>query len=82
MCGVSSMNIDKIKDKVDLCIGKEMNFRFNGSRNQIEEFIGYIDNLYPNVFTIRVCDNNRIKSFSYNDVLIHKLVFKSVKFYK
>ena len=70
------MNIEKIKDKVDLCVGKELNFRFNGARNQIEEFIGVIENTYPSVFIVRVINDNRIKSFSYSDVLIHKLVIK------
>ena len=55
---------------------KKLKFKYNGSRNQIEEFAGYIDSLYSNVFTIKV-DDGSTKSFSYNDVLIHKLVFKS-----
>ncbi len=70
--------INKVKDKLKLYKDKKLFFRYNGSRNQIEEFTGYIDSLYSNVFTIKVCDSDRIKSFSYNDVLIHKLVFKSV----
>ena len=70
------MNIDKIKDKVDLCVGKKMSFRFNGARNQIEEFTGIIEDTFPSVFIVRVIDDNRIKSFSYSDVLIHKLVIK------
>ena len=70
------MNIEKIKDKVDLYVGKKMNFKFNGARNQTEEFIGIIEGTYPSVFIVRVIDDNRIKSFSYSDVLIHKLVIK------
>ena len=70
--------IYKIRKRIELYKNKKLLFRYNGSRNQIEEFIGYIDKLYPNVFTIKLVDSNRIKSFSYNDVLIHKLVFKSV----
>ena len=70
------MNIDKIKDKVDLCIGREMNFKFNGSRNQIEEFRGIITSTYPSIFIVKLKDNNSVKSFSYSDVLIRKLVIK------
>ena len=70
------MNIDKIKDKVELCIGKEKNFRFNGSRNQIEEFEGIITDMYPSIFIVKLKDNNSVKSFSYSDILIHKLVIK------
>ena len=32
------MNIEKVKDKVSEYKGQTLNFRFNGSRNQIEEF--------------------------------------------
>ena len=71
------MNIEKIKDKVDLYVGKKMSFKFNGARNQIEEFTGIIEDTYPSVFIVRVIDDNRIKSFSYSDVLIHKLVIKA-----
>ena len=70
--------INKVKDQLKLYKDKKLFFRYNGSRNQIEEFTGYIDSLYSNVFTIKVCGSDRVKSFSYNDVLIHKLVFKSV----
>ena len=68
--------INKLRERIASYKGKKVMFKYNGSRNQIEEFIGYIDSLYSNVFTIKL-DNNQIKSFSYNDVLIHKLVFKS-----
>ena len=71
------MNIDKIKNKIDLCVGKELNFKFNGARNQIEEFSGVIEDTYPSVFIVRLLSNNSIKSFSYSDILIHKLVIKS-----
>ena len=68
--------INTIKKKMVLYKDKKLRFKYNGSRNQIDEFVGYIECLYPNIFTIRLIDG-RIKSFSYNDVLIHKLVFKS-----
>ena len=68
--------IYKLRKLIESYKDKKMHFKYNGSRNQIEEFIGYIDNVYSNVFTIRLI-NNSTKSFSYNDVLIHKLVFKN-----
>ena len=68
--------IYKLRRLIESYKDKKLMFKYNGSRNQIEEFIGYIDKVYSNVFTIKL-DNNRIKTFSYNDVLIHKLVFKN-----
>ena len=71
------MNIEKIKDKVSLFKGKKVLFKYNSSRNQNEEFFGEIINLFPSVFIVKVIDNERIKSFSYSDILIRKLIIKS-----
>ena len=64
--------IEKIKDKVRKKVGTKHKFRFNGSRNQVEEFEGVINNTYNKVFTILV-DNYCIKSFSYCDILTDNL---------
>ena len=63
--------IDKIKDNIVSLKGKKIKFRYNGSRNQIEEFEGIITNCYNFVFIIDVGNIN--KSFSYSDVLIGNL---------
>ena len=64
--------IFKIRD--DIINNKNINhkFRFNGSRNQIDEFDGIINETYNYIFTIKT-NKNEIKSFSYNDVLIGNL---------
>ena len=62
--------ISKIKKKLSNEIGKELHFKFNGARNQIEEFDGYIENTYNFIFTIKtIGEKERIKSFTYSDVL-------------
>ena len=62
--------ISKIKEQLSDKVGEELHFKFNGARNQIEEFDGYIENTYNYIFTIKVNDeNNTIKSFTYSDVL-------------
>jgi len=68
------MNIEKVKDKVSRYKGQTLNFRFNGSRNQIEEFSGVIVETYDYIFTIMIEESNFLKSFSYSDVLMKKLV--------
>ncbi|MGN1000424.1 MAG: Veg family protein [Clostridia bacterium] len=68
------MNIKKIKMQLEQNKGKELRFRFNGSRNQIEEFSGIIENTYNYIFVIRTKDkNNQLKSFTYSDVLTDSL---------
>lgn len=65
--------IDKIKNNILEKKDKVLRFRYNGSRNQIEEFQGIIIGVYNYIFTIRLLNNNEIKSFSYSDILIKKL---------
>lgn len=73
------MIINKIKNKVIENVGIRHKFKFNGSRNQIEEFEGIINNTYNAVFTILV-DEFSIKSFSYSDILTKNLEILDVDF--
>ena len=67
------MNIATIKENISKYKGQNLRFRFNGSRNQTEEFEGKIIGIYKSVFIIESDTNNRIKSFSYSDVLVDNL---------
>ncbi len=68
------MNIDKVREKIEGSKGKIIKFKFNGSRNQVEEFHGTIENTYNYVFLVRLEKNKeQIKSFSYSDVLTDSL---------
>ena len=60
--------IDKVRNNMLALKDKRIKFRFNGSRNQIEEFEGIITNCYNYVFIIDL--GNMKRSFSYSDVLI------------
>ena len=66
------MNKSAIKEKIETYKGKMIHFKYNGARNQIEEFEGVINKTYNKVFTILVNDNT-LKSFSYSDVLTNNL---------
>ncbi len=69
------MNKNTIKNKIELLKGKIIHFKYNGSRNQIEEFNGVIENTYNSIFTIRLDSGREIKSFSYNDIINESLQF-------
>ncbi len=75
------MTIEKIRIALEEKKGKVYHFKFNGARNQVEEFEGKIVNTYPAVFIIRLeNDNNIIKSFTYTDVLTESLeIINNVK---
>ncbi len=66
------MMIENIQEHLRLHLLKHLHFRFNGARNQIEEFDGYITYLYPRIFTIKL-DNGITRSFSYSDVMTKNL---------
>jgi len=76
------MNLDKIKHNLESKKGKTLYFRFNGARNQTEEFEGKVIKTYHFVFLVEMSnDNKSIKSFSYTDVLtesleIHEMIQK------
>ena len=63
--------IKKIKNDIIALKDTKIKFRYNGSRNQIEEFEGVITNCYNYVFVIK--SGNINKSFSYSDILIGNL---------
>lgn len=68
------MNIKKIRMQLEQNKGKILYFRFNGSRNQTEEFSGTIEGTYNYIFVIRTNDKvSQLKSFSYSDVLTESL---------
>ena len=67
------MNKNTIKNKIELLKGKIIHFKYNGSRNQIEEFNGVIENTYNSIFTIRLDSTREIKTFSYNDIINESL---------
>lgn len=64
--------IDKVKNNIVNKKGRNIKFRFNGARNQIDEFEGIINGIYNYVFTIKTM-TQETKSFSYSDVLIGNL---------
>lgn len=67
-------SIQKVKNKLKSYKDQELYFEFRGSRNQTEEFFGTITNTYDSVFIISLKDGDFIKSFSYSDVLMKKLI--------
>ena len=59
--------ISKVKERIFGLINRRIMFRYNGTRNQIDEFSGKIIRCYNHVFLIDIGGMNR--SFSYSDVL-------------
>lgn len=62
------MNLQKIRNKINSQIGKDVNIVFNGSRNKKEYYKGKIVETYNYIFIVKL-NNLEKKSFSYSDVL-------------
>ena len=68
------MILERIRDSVANKKDMSLHFVYNGSRNQVEEFDGVIEEVYKYVFTIKQDDSEIVKSFSYSDILIGTLI--------
>lgn len=60
--------INKIKNNVKSNLGNNVKVLYNGSRNKKEEYTGVINEVYNNIFIVKL-ETGEIKSFSYFDVI-------------
>lgn len=67
------MNITKIKNMLEENASKNVRFKFNGNRNQTEEFNGKIINTYKYLFVVKPNNTGIKRSFTYTDILIGNL---------
>ncbi len=62
------MNVKNIRRYLSSKIGSKIVIIYYGSRNKKEKYVGILDKIYYNVFTIKLI-NGEVKSFSYSDIL-------------
>lgn len=71
-------NLDTVKERVKKLQGIEVKLLINRGRNRFISFDGSIEDIYPNVFTVKSEDaESKLMTFSYNDVMT-----KNIRFYK
>ena len=63
------MYLSYIKRYLSSKLGSDITIVYYGMRNRKEKYIGKINNVYDNVFTIILTDGT-IKCFNYIDILI------------
>lgn len=66
------MMIDDIRNDIKKNIGKRVRIVTRCCRNKSDVFIGVINGVYPNIFTIT--DGEETKSFSFSEILIKDIV--------
>lgn len=62
------MMIEDIRNDMKKNIGKQVKIVTKCCRNKSDVFVGVINGVYPNIFTIS--DGNETKSFSFSELLI------------
>ena len=60
--------LTEIKQKIVELKGNKINISVNRGRKKIDILYGFIENIYPSVFTFLTESNNR-ETFSYFDIL-------------
>ncbi len=63
--------LDRIRDNLSSRLGSEMKFRTNLGRCRVLERIGVLEEVYPNLFVIKVVEGETVRriSYTYVDVL-------------
>lgn len=70
-----------IRTEVEENIGKKVELRADKGRKRIVTRVGYIENAFPNIFTVRVnneFDESLTLSYTYSDVLTSTVEIKVV----
>lgn len=70
-----------IKNEVESNIGKKVQLRADKGRNKIVTKVGYIENVFPNLFTVKVSndfDETVTLSYTYSDILTSTVQIKIV----
>ena len=61
------MNPKVIRENLIPKKGNRVKIKINGMRNKTDEFIGVLEELYPEIFTVRASDY--LRSFSYSEII-------------
>ena len=67
--------LNEIKERISELKGDNINISVNRGRKKIEQLKGFIENIYPSVFTF-ITDNKSRETFSYFDVLCGLVTFE------
>ena len=70
------MNINIIKNKINLLKGSKVKLKVYLGRNKYEYLTGNIENLHNNLFTVNT--NLGVRSFTYSDVLIKNVIVNKI----
>ncbi len=69
-------NFDITKDRIVRLQGLKLNIIVNRGRNRLVKYTGMIQDIYPNIFTVKITSEDiPLQSFSYSDVMTKNIRF-------
>lgn len=68
------MNLNQVKKEIQSHVNSAVEVKVYGTRNRVETIKGYINNAYPNIFT--VLEKGENKSFRYADIITGEIKIK------
>lgn len=69
-------NFDITKDRIVRLQGLKLNIVVNRGRNRLVKYTGMIQDIYPNIFTVKITSEDiPLQSFSYSDVMTKNIRF-------
>ena len=68
------MNLDLVKDDIRNHLNQNVIIKVYGMRNKTSSYMGKINGIYPNLFTI--IGNDGEKSFTYRDIITGEIKIK------
>ena len=73
-----AMGIDEVRSYVSSLRGNRLNIKVNRGRNKIARFSGFVDEVYPSVFTLKIQDDKNVRqlSCSYSDLICGNIVLR------
>ena len=77
----STLTIEKIKNKLEELVGKDIYMEVCRGRKQVKKYFGVVENTYPSVFVVRLTDGDSVApqlAYSYSDVLCGEVIIEAM----
>lgn len=71
-----SSNVMSVIQEIESLKGENILMEINRGRKRIEKYKGFIENIYPSIFTVNIGQGKSPLSYSYSEVLCGDVVIK------
>ena len=72
-------NVSNVIDEIERLKGSNISMEVNKGRKKIEKYQGFIENVYPSIFTVNIGEGKNPLSYSYTEVLCGDVIINEIK---